>query len=188
MTTLDDSRIIDLFFERSEQAIEELDKKHGAAVKRTAANILGSRLDAEECANDTYLGVWNSIPPHRPSPLVSFVCRIARNLAVSRLRANKAMKRNAEFDLVLDELGELIPSDVDVEAEYEAKELLAAVDRFLSSLARDDRYIFVRRYWFADPVRDIADAMHDRENRVSVRLHRLRKKLRNLLEKEGLLV
>ena len=90
MTYLEDSKIIDLFFARSEQAIDELDKAHGAAVRKTAGNILRDRLDVEEIVNDTYLGVWNSIPPHRPEPLVSFVCRIARNQAVSRLRGKKA--------------------------------------------------------------------------------------------------
>lgn len=188
MTQLEDSKIIDLFFERSEQAIEELDHKHGAAVKKTAANILRDRLDVEECVNDTYLGVWNRIPPQRPSPLVSFVCRIARNLAVSRLRSETADKRNSGFDLVLDELEEFIPSGMNVEAEYESKELLAAVNRFLSALSYDDRFLFVRRYWFADSVKDIAAAMHDSENRTSVRLFRLREKLRNTLKKEGLMV
>ena len=99
---MEDSEIIRLFFERSEQAIGELDKKYGAAATKTAANILQDRLDVEECVNDTYLGVWNSIPPHRPNPLVSYVCRITRNLAVSKLRSNAAVKRNSNFDLVFD--------------------------------------------------------------------------------------
>ena len=188
MTHLDDSKIISLFFERSEQAIEELDRKHGPAVKKTAANILNDRLDVEECVNDTYLRTWNNIPPHVPDSLVGYVCRIARNLAVSRLRHETAVKRNADFDLVLDELAEVVPSGNDVEAEVLAKELAAAVDRFLSELPYDDRFIFVRRYWYADSVKDIARAMHSRENRVSVRLFRLREKLRKTLVKEGLLV
>ena len=188
MTHLEDSKIISLFFERSEQAIEELDRKHGPAVNKTAANILNDRLDVEECVNDTYLRTWNNIPPHVPDSLVGYVCRIARNLAVSRLRHETAVKRNADFDLVLDELADIIPSGNDVEAEVLAKELAAAVDRFLSELPYDDRFLFVRRYWYADSVKDIARAMHSRENRVSVRLFRLREKLRNTLNKEGLLV
>ncbi len=184
---MEDSAIVDLFFERSEQAIEELDKKYGAAVKKTAANILRDRQDAEECVNDTYLGVWNSIPPHRPEPLVSYVCRIVRNRAVSRLRRETAAKRSEGFDLVLDELEECIPAPGDVEAEVAAGELAEAVDRFLSGLPYDDRFIFVRRYWYADSVKDIAEAMHSRENRISVRLFRLREKLRITLQKEGLL-
>jgi RNA polymerase sigma-70 factor (ECF subfamily) len=188
VTHLEDSKIIDLFFARSEQAIGELDKAHGAAVRKTAGNILRDRLDVEEIVNDTYLGVWNSIPPHRPEPLVSFVCRIARNQAVSRLRGAKAARRNSEFDLVLDELAEFLPSDMDVEEDYARKELAAAINRFLSTLDYDDRYLFVLRYWFADPVKEIAAAMKTKENRVSVRLFRLREKLRNTLQKEGFIV
>ena len=182
---MEDSQIIDLFFEHSEQAVAELDNKYGAAVRRTAANILRDRLDVEECANDTWLGVWNSIPPHRPNPLLSFVCRIARNLAVSRLRRDTAQKRNSGFDLVLDELADFIPSDMDLEQEAEARELQETVNRFLGGLPYDDRFLFVRRYWYADSVRDIAEMMHTGENRLSVRLFRLREKLWKTLKKEG---
>ncbi len=186
MTQLEDSEIIGLFLERSERAVEELDRKYGPAVKKTAANILRDRQDTEECVNDTYLGVWNSIPPHEPDPLVSFVCRIARNMAVSRLRKEKAARRNGEFDLVLSEMEEFIPSRENVEADAEGRELLDAVERFLSTLDYDDRFIFVRRYWFADSVKEIAAMMRARENGVSVRLFRLREKLRISLKKEGL--
>ena len=188
MTYLDDNRIIDLFFARSEQAISELDKTHGATVRKTAANILYSRQDVEETVDDTYMGCWTSIPPARPAPLVSFVCRIARNIAVSRVRCETAAKRNSGFDLVLDEIEEFVPSGMDVESELEAKELVTAVNRFLASLDYDDRYVFIRRYWFADSVKDIAASMGCRENVVSVRLTRLRKKLRNILEKEGVII
>ncbi len=188
MTHLEDREIIDLFFERSEQAIRELDKKYGKAVKTVAQNILRERQDAEECVNDAYLGVWSSIPPQRPDSLGGYVCRIARNRAVSRLRAEAAAKRNDGFDLVLDELEECIPSGVDVEAELEGKELARAVDRFLATLDYDDRFLFVRRYFFADSVKQIAAAMGRRENQLSVRLFRLREKLRKNLVKEGLLV
>ena len=117
MTHLEDCRIIELFFERSEQAVRELDRKYGKAVKILAQNILHDGQDAEECVNDAYLGVWSSIPPQRPDSLGTYVCRIARNQAVSRLRARSAAKRSGGFDLVLDELEECIPSGADVEAE-----------------------------------------------------------------------
>ena len=185
---MEDARIIDLFYERSEQAVSELDRKYGAAVRKTAANILRDREDAEECVNDTYLGVWNSVPPHRPEPLGSYVCRIARNIAVSRLRANTAARRSGGVELVLDELAECIPASVDLEGELEARELLAAIERFLSTLSYDDRFLFVRRYWYADSVKEIAAAVHSRENRVAGRLFRLREKLQKFLMKEGLLV
>ena len=187
MTLLEDKQIIDLFWARSEQAIGELDQKYGQTVKKTAANLLRSRQDAEECVNDTYLGVWNRIPPHRPDPLVAFVCRIARNLAVSRLRRDGAQKRGSGLDLVLDEMEDFLPSGPDPEAELEARELVEAVNRFLATLDYDDRYLFVRRYWFADAVKDIAAAMHREESGVSLRLFRLRKRLRKSLQKEGLL-
>lgn len=188
MTHLEDCEIIDLFFERSEQAIRELDKKYGRAVKKTAENILREQQDAEECVNDAYLGVWSSIPPRRPDSLGAYVCRIARNQAVSRLRSETAAKRNSGFDLVLDELADCIPSAADVEAEIEGKELAQAVSRFLSTLPYDDRFLFVRRYFFADSIKDIAAETGRKENRLSVRLFRLREKLRKTLVKEGLLV
>ena len=185
---MEDSQIIDLFFERSEQAVEELDRKYGKTVRKTAANLLQNVQDAEECVNDAYLGVWNSIPPHRPESLVSYVCRISRNLAVSKLRRDTAVKRNSGFDLVLEELEDFVPSGMNVETDYEAKELTAAVNRFLSTLSYDDRFLFVRRYFYADSVREIAAQMHVRDSRVSTRLFRLREKLRKNLKKEGLLV
>lgn len=101
-----DEEIIALFFERSEQAIEALRDKYGVPVRCVARNILGSRQDAEECENDTYLGCWNSIPPHRPDPLKTYVCRIARNLAVTRYHSNTAQKRNSSYDAAFEELEE----------------------------------------------------------------------------------
>ena len=187
MTRLEDSKIIDLFLERSEQAIAELDRKHGAAVRKTAMNILRNVQDTEECANDTYLGVWNTVPPQHPNPLVSYVCRIARNLAIKKYHANKAFKRNGNYDLTLDELNECIPSSVNVEDAYTAKEISAAVSRFLDSLSYEDRFCFVRRYFFVDTVIDIAGMLHWKPHRVSVRLSRIREKLKHELIEEGLI-
>ncbi len=187
MTHLEDSDIIALFNGRSEQAISELDKKYGAAVKKTVGSILSDRLDAEECVNDTYLRVWRSIPPHHPEPLVSFVCKIARNLAIDRYHANRAEKRNGAFDLILEEMEECLPSGMSVETELDAKELSAAISRFLSTLSRDDRFLFVRRYWYADSVTELAAATRGSANRISVRLFRIREKLKKTLKKEGYL-
>ena len=183
-----DTEIIDLFFERSEQAITELAKKHGAAVGRIAYNILGNWQDAEECVNDTWLGTWNAIPPHRPSPLKSFVCRIARNLATKRYHANTAEKRCSQYDVALDELAECIPDSGDVEDAYGAKELAAAIDAFLDTLDSVDKFVFMRRYWYADTLEDIAKASGLSYGTVSVRLHRVRNKLKKQLMKEALLV
>ena len=187
MTHLEDSKIIALFHERSEQAIAELDKKYGSAVKRTAANILTDQLDVEECANDTYLRAWNSIPPQKPDPLVSYVCKIARNLALDKYHANRAKKRNGEFDLILDEMETCIPSALCVETELEAKELSAAISRFLLTLDKKDRFLFVRRYWYADSVTALAAMTGGSANLISVRLFRIREKLKKALLKEGYL-
>ena len=183
-----DTEIINLFFERSEQAIDELARKHGSAVARVARNILGNEQDTEECVNDTYLGTWNAIPPHRPSPLRTFVCKIARNLATKKYHANTAMIRNSQYDLALDDLEEILAGSGSVEEAYEAKELRAAINGFLATLNPSDRFIFMRRYWYSDPVKDIAQMAHSTTNSVTVRLFRIRKKLKLYLEKEGLLV
>ena len=183
-----DTEIINLFFERSEQAIDELAKKHGNAVARVARNILGNEQDTEECVNDTYLGTWNAIPPHRPSPLRTFVCKIARNLATKKYHANTAVIRNSQYDLALDDLEEILADSNSVEEAYEAKELRAAINGFLATLNPSDRFLFMRRYWYSDPVKDIAKMAHSTTNSVTVRLFRIREKLRHYLVKEGLLV
>lgn len=180
-----DTEIIDLFFERSEQAISELSAKHGAAVRRVAINILGDPQDAEECVNDTWLGAWNAIPPDRPSPLRSFVCRIARNLATKKYHANTAKKRNGSYDLALDELAECLPALSAVDEEYAAKELAKSIDRFLDGLRYEDRFIFMRRYWYGDSLTDIAEMANMSYNTVSVHLHRIKNKLKEYLMKEG---
>ena len=183
-----DMQIIDLFFERSEQAISALDEKHGGVLRHLVGNILGDERDAEECLSDTYLGVWNAIPPHRPNPLRTYVCAIARNLAIKRYHSNAALKRNSHYDAALDELAECVPSETDVEKEYAAKELAAAINTFIDGLGYDDKYLFMRRYWYADELSDIARQTGLNVNSISVRLYRLRKKLQKQLLKEGLLV
>ena len=116
-----DTEIINLFFERSEQAIDELAKKHGNAVARVARNILGNEQDTEECVNDTYLGTWNAIPPHRPSPWRTFVCKIARNLATKKYHSNTAVIRNSQYDLALDDLEEILADSNSVEEAENAR-------------------------------------------------------------------
>ncbi len=183
-----DTQIIDLFFERSEQAISELAVKHGRAAERVANNILADRQDTEEVVNDTYLGVWNSVPPARPSPLRTYVCRIARNLAVKKYHSNTAAKRNSFYDTALEEIEDCIPDMNTVEDRYAAKELAAAIDSFLDTLSYEDRFFFMRRYWYSDPLTEIAEMAGTNYDRVSVRLHRIREKLRKYLVKEGMLV
>ena len=131
---MDDIEIIELFFERSEQAIIELSNKYGAICNKVADNILNNRLDSEECVNDAYLGVWNTIPPQRPNPLLSYVCRIVRNLALKKYHENTAQKRNSYYDVALDEIADCIPASFSVEDEIMAKE---KVDEIISSVDKN---------------------------------------------------
>ena len=182
-----DHEIIALFFERSERAITELINKYGAAIKNVASNILKDAQDAEEAANDTYLSVWNRIPPTRPKYLGAYSCRIARNLSLKRFYANTAEKRNSYYDVALDELEETIPALSTVESTYDAKELTGYLNQFLKDLSKEDRYLFMRRYWFGDKVNDIAENLIITPHKASVRLFRLRQKLQELLKKEGMI-
>lgn len=184
---MEDQAIIALFNERSEQAISELIKKHGASVRRITANNLRDPLDVEECTNDTYLRIWNAIPPEAPKSLRAFACSIARNAALSRFHSNTAQKRNSFYDIALDELEEYVPALGSVESELEAKELSRYINDYLGTLSYDDRYVFIRRYYYADPVSSIAASMNLPPHRVSVRLFRIREKLQLFLRKEGML-
>jgi RNA polymerase sigma-70 factor (ECF subfamily) len=185
VSTLEDSQILALFYARSEQAISELSRKYGASCRRVAQNILGSVRDAEECVNDAYLGVWNTIPPQRPDPLSTYLYRIVRNLAVTRYRANTAHKRKSGYDAALDELEGCLAAAASVEDTLNEKELTAQINRFLSTLDRESRVLFVRRYWYADSIASLAQRAGISRNHVSVRLSRIRKKLREYLRKEG---
>ena len=187
VTNLDDNQILDLYWARSEQAIEETARKYGGPVRRVARNILGNEEESEECVNDTWLAAWNSIPPRRPDPLLTWLCKITRNGALSRRRQSLAQKRNSSFDVALDELEAVLAAPGSPERDYEARELAAAVNGFLEGLSREDRMAFLRRYWYGDPVKDIAARLGSGEHRISVRLFRIRKKLKDYLEKEGLL-
>lgn len=183
---MDDGQIIRLFFRRAETAIDALALQYGSRLHRVALNILGNREDAEECVNDTYLAVWNAIPPHRPDPLAAFVLRIGRNTALKRLRGNLAQKRNTAYDLSLDELSGGI-GGCDLSEAIDAQALGQAIDRFLSTLSRENRWLFLRRYWFGDGIQDIARERGLTESTVSVRLNRIRGKLKDYLTQEGFL-
>lgn len=184
---MDDSKIIAMFFARSEQALTALAEKYGKLCQTIAANILGNTEDAEECVNDTYLAVWNTIPPQKPNPLRTYLCKITRNIAVTRYHSNTAQKRNSHYDIALDELEKCLFSEETVESHAFAKELSHLLDRFLSDLDKRSRVMFVRRYWYADSVAQIAKDFGMRPNSVSVQLSRIRSKLRAFLIKEGYL-
>jgi RNA polymerase sigma-70 factor (ECF subfamily) len=181
---MEDRQIIELLFSRAEIAIDALAKKFGKRLYSLTMNILHSGRDAEECVNDTYLILWNKIPPERPDPLSAYTYRIGRNTALKKLRANTAQARNSAYDLSLDELAECIPDDSlwDV---LDARELGRSIDHFLSKQSLENRSIFIKRYWYGDSVKHIAKDTGIREGTISVRLNRMRAALKDYLCKEG---
>ena len=186
---MEDSQIIDLYWARLEQAIQETDTKYGSYCRAIAHNILKSMEDSEECVSDTWLRAWNAMPPQRPSVLSAFLGRITRNLSLDRYKAARAEKRGGgELPLALDELDACIAAKGGVEAEFDGKELARALDAFLRTLPERECSLFLRRYWFVDSVRDIASRYSMNENNVKSILFRTREKLRKYLEEEGITV
>lgn len=179
-----DQFIIKLFFERSETAIAELAKKYGKLCKVISINILQNNEDAEECVNDTYLAVWNVIPPEKPNPLQAYVCKITRNLSLKKYYANTAEKRNNHYDIVLEEIADCLESNRTVEEEILAKELEEEINLFLGTLKKKERVLFVLRYWYCFSPAEIADKMHMTANAVAVHLYRTREKLQKYLEQK----
>lgn len=184
---LQDQEIIELFFDRSEQAIAELDRKYGKACRSVSFHILNSRQDAEECVNDAYLGVWNAIPPARPDPLFAFVCKIVRNLSLKAYHRKTAAKRNSVYEVAMEEIRDCLSPADSAEAELEARELARLIDRFLQSLSPENRVIFMRRYAYIDTYADIAKRVGLSEKNVSVRLTRIRRKMKDYLTEKGVL-
>lgn len=182
---MEDSMIVDLFFERSESAITELSIKYGPICLRTAENITLSKEDAQECVNDAYLGVWNAIPPTRPDPLLAFLLRIVRNISINRVQYNNAVKRGGRYQELKEELSGCF-STQDTEAMYEAKLLSGYIEEFLDELSRTNRLLFVRRYWYLDSYEALAAATGLRQGAVRTRLARLRQQLKQYLLKRGI--
>ncbi|MCR4597596.1 MAG: RNA polymerase sigma factor [Acetatifactor sp.] len=186
---MEDREIVDLFFQRSEEAIVQLTTKYGSLMHRVAYGLLRNQEEAKECINDACLGVWNAIPPAKPDPLSAFVCRITKNIAIGRLRYQNAEKRNAALEQSLEELEEIegkLPTAKSAEEAWTDSQVTKAIERFLDGLDQKNRVMFVKRYWFAWSTEEIAKDLSMRENSVAVRLLRLRKKLRDALEKEGI--
>lgn len=181
---MEDTKIVDLFWERSETAISETEKKYGKYCHAVAYHILSSHHDAEECVNDTYMRAWRTMPPQRPSRLASFLGRITRNLALDRLFCARAQKRG-EVLPILEELSETLP-DGQKDAVLEEIIMKEALNGFLASLDENTRVIFMRRYWYCLSVKEIAKLSGITENNVSVILHRTRKLFKIYLEKEGI--
>ena len=183
---MEDNKIIELFWQRDESAITETGRKYGAYCRTIAHNILQNNEDADECVNDTWLKVWNSIPPKKPGNFRMYLAKITRNLSFNRYNANNAKKRgNGEVTLVLEELAECIADNTDIEKTYEEKELKEYILKYVRTLSERERNLFIRRYFFVDPVKEIAKRYGLSENNVMVILSRTRKQLKSKLKKEG---
>ena len=184
---MEDEKIIEMFFARSEQGIRELDNKYGKLCRHLSYNIVNSRQDAEECVNDAYLGVWNAIPPAHPNPLLSYLLKIVRNLSLNCYWKKEAAKRNGGYAVALEEIEGCISDSKTVREELETRELARIIGEFLDTLTAENRVIFLRRYWFADSYQEIARLVGLSEKNVSVRLARIRSRMRQYLaEKEVL--
>ena len=183
---IDDEEIIDLFFARSEQAIQELDGKYGKVCGKLSYGIVGDLQDAEECVNDAYLGVWNAIPPARPKPLLTYVAKIVRNLSLKTYWKKEAAKRSSRYTVALEEVETCIADRKTVEDEISVRELTQTIENFLDTLSLENRVIFVRRYWFADGYNDIAQLLGISEKNISVRLTRIREKMRQYFAEMGI--
>lgn len=182
---MDDSRIVELYWRRSGDAIAETCRKYGGYCYAIVYNLLSSARDAEECVNDTWHAAWNRIPPDCPRSLGPFLGRITRNLSVSRWRRERAQKRFDGMDALISELEDCVPAPGTVEEQVERRQLARVISVWLDGLEEGDRRLFVRRYWYGVPVKEVAAERGEGANALSQRLLRLRKALRAFLESEG---
>ena len=182
---MEDNEIIELYLKRDENAIFETEKKYGNYCRKIAENIL-IREDSEECINSALLGIWNSVPPKKPENLKFFFAKIVRNIALTKRRKNYAEKRGGgKTEEVFEELSEFLRSEENVEEKVIGKELKESINRFVKNLPEAERNVFVRRYFFFESPKEIGKLCGFSPNRVSVILYRIRKKLKDYLEKEG---
>lgn len=185
---MEDSHIIELYWARSERALSETSSKYGKYCYSISYRILANTEDANECVNDTYLGAWNSMPPHRPSVLPTFLGKITRRVSINRWKQNNRDKRGAgEISLALDELSDCIPAPVDTESVIESNELAKAINTFLSALPDTERNVFICRYWFLASISEISQKFDFSQSKTKTMLMRTRGKLYQYLQKEGLI-
>ena len=179
-----DTQIIELYWQRDPQAIEETKTSHGAGLYKIAMGILRSHEDSEECVSDTYINAWRSIPPARPIYLFAYLAKICRNCALGMLDKKQAAKRRAEIVELTQELQNCLSDDQQSDP-VDRVALTTALNHFLGKLSREDRSIFLRRYWYGDKIKEIAQVFGLRQGAVKTRLFRLRQRLRSHLEEEG---
>ena len=184
---MDDRRIVELFLERSEEAILETDIKYGRYCHKIAFNVLGNDEDSEECVNDAYMRAWGSIPPNEPDSMASYIGRITRNLALDKLRQKQSDTRgNGEVPVVLDELAECVSGHDELERRQDSAEIAAAIDSFLDELNSVERGVFLRRYWMMEPIADVANRYDISVSKTTTMLFRLRNRLKKHFMKEGI--
>lgn len=182
---MEDGQIIKLFQKRSEDAITQLSQKYGKLCSKMARNILNNAQDIEESINDAYFALWNSIPPNEPNSISSYLCKTLRNVAVKKYHYNTAEKRNSTYDVALEELSEILPSDNTVEETLSSKALGQHINEFLDELDTDNRTMFVLRYWYGESIENIAKKYNYKQNTISARLKRTRDKLKIYLTEKG---
>jgi len=186
---MEDKTIIQLYFERSETAISETAAKYGKLMYTIAYNILYNEEDSEECVNDTYMKAWESIPPQIPEKLAAFLGKITRNLAISKYRHNSSIKRGGgQVAYALEELAECIPDKNTTEQVISDKLFVEQLNGFLEKLSLEKRKVFMQRYWYLRPVSEIAEEFSMSESKVKMILHRTRNTLKEVLEKEGIIL
>ena len=185
---MEDREIVELFWKRNERAVEAASQTYGRYCRAIADSILSDSEDAAECVNDTWLHAWNSIPPHRPDSLKAYLGKLTRYICLNRWRDSRAAKRGGgQCMLAYEELAECIPANGCVDEGLEAEALTEAINRFLAVLPETDRRIFVCRYWYFEPVAEIASRFGFSQSKVKTTLWRLRKKLLEALKREGAL-
>lgn len=182
---MEDVAIIELYWARNEDALTQTDRKYGPMCRSLAFNILSDQQDSEECVNDTWHRAWNTMPPQRPSSLRAYLGRIVRNLSISRLRERTAQKRGGGVKVMFSELEDCLPSTTRIDQDMDAKELAHAISRWLRTLDADDRVLFVRRYWYGEPLHTLAAQWGFESNRMAKRMLKLRRSLKQSLEQEG---
>ena len=183
---MEDRKILQMLWDRLEEAITALAEKFGKGLYKLTMNILNNHSDSEEAVNDTYLALWNRIPPEKPEPLTPYVYRVGRNTALNKLRSNTAQKRCSNYTLSLDELADSPPGST-LDDVIDARALGQAIDRWLSTQSYTNRTLFLRRYWYGDPVQSLAATYAMTPGSISTRLTRLRTGLKDYLYKEGIL-
>lgn len=184
---MNDREIVDLYWQRSEQAITETDNKYGKYCRIVAYNILENTQDSEECVNDTWLAAWNSMPVNRPERLNAYLAKITRNFALAKVVKRSAKKRGGgELELALEELDDCVPSDYCLEKEVEDRALAESINTFVDLLPEEEQLIFISRYWFFASEREIAEKQGCSRSQISAMLKRSRDKLKTYLLQEGL--